>query len=173
MRRLIVVLALVAFVVAAPGCRRKRKARAEAPPDDGKLASVLQVADPRAAVQLVRGFHAVENDAWRWTEGKFAVSLRIPDGAAQKTTALELKFVLPQVILDNLKSVTLTATAGGVALPAETYVKAGDYTFRREVPPGVLKGEALTIEFALDKAFPPTPQDQRELGLIVSSVGLQ
>ena len=173
MRRLIVLLALFALVLVSPGCKRKKKARAEAPPDDGKLASVLQVADPRAAVQLLSGFHTVENDAWRWTQGKFAVSLRIPDGAAQKTTVLELKFVLPQVILDKLKSVTLTATAGGVALPSESYVKAGDYTFRREVPPSVLKGEALTIEFALDKAYPPSPQDQRELGLIVSSVGLQ
>ncbi len=173
MRRLIVVLALFALVIAAPGCKRKKKARAAVPADDGKLASVLQVADPRAAVQLVRGFHAIENEAWRWTEGKFAVSLRIPDGAAQKTTVVELKFVLPQVILDKLKSVTLTATAGGVALPSESYVKAGDYTFRREIPPGVLKGEALIVEFALDKAFPPTPQDERELGLIVSSIGLQ
>ena len=104
---------------------------------------------------------------------KFAVSLRIPEGAAKKTTVLELKFVLPQVILDKLKSVTLTATAGGVALPSESYVKAGDYTFRREVPASVLKGEALTVEFALDKAFPPTPQDERELGLIVSTISLQ
>jgi len=173
MRRLIVLLALIALVIAAPGCKRKRKARVEAPPDDGKLLSVLQVADPRGAVQLLSGFHNVENDAWRWTQGKFAVSLRIPEGAPKKTTVLELKFVLPQVILDKLKSVTLTATAGGVALPSESYVKAGDYTFRREVPASVLKGEALTVEFALDKAFPPTPQDERELGLIVSTISLQ
>ncbi|MEO8025107.1 MAG: hypothetical protein ABI823_01455 [Bryobacteraceae bacterium] len=173
MRRLIVGLMLFALVLAAPSCKRKKKAGSAQPPDDGKLKSVLLMADPRATIQLLSGFHAVENDAWRWTQGKFAVSLKIPDGAAARPTVVEMKFTLPQVILDKLKSVTLTATVGGVPLQTESYTKAGDYTFRREVPPSVIKGEALTVEFALDKAYPPTPQDERELGLIVQSIGLQ
>src|SRR5882724_3364698 len=117
MRRLIAVVALLALIVAAPGCRRKKKGRAAPPPDDGRLASVVQVADPRSTVQLLKGFHAIENDAWRWTEKSFAVSLRVPDGAAQKKTVLEVKLTIPQVIIDNLRSVTLSASIGGVALP--------------------------------------------------------
>lgn len=173
MRRLIALFLLVAVAIAAPGCKRKKKARATPPAEDGKLASVVQLADPRAAVQLIRGFHSVENDAWRWTQGQFAVALRAPDGAAQKGAVLELKFTLPQVITDKLKTVTLSATAGGVVLTPETYTQPGEYSYRREIPASAFKGEAITIEFALDKAFPPTAQDQRELGLVASSVGLQ
>jgi hypothetical protein len=50
---------------------------------------------------------------------------------------------------------------------------AGDYTYSRDVPPELLTGDAVTVEFTLDKALPPNPSDQRELGVIVQMVGLE
>lgn len=76
MRRLIAAAVLMAIVALAPACRTKRKPRAKIAEDDGQLASVVNVADPRAAIQLVSGFHALENDSWRWTARQFTVTLR-------------------------------------------------------------------------------------------------
>ena len=35
--------------------------------DSTQLSSAINVGDPRAAIQLLRGFHDIENNAWRWT----------------------------------------------------------------------------------------------------------
>ena len=39
------------------------------------------------------------------------------------------------------------------------------------MPPNLLAGESVKVDFALDKALPPGASDQRELGLVVSAVG--
>jgi len=39
-------------------------------------------------------------------------------------------------------------------MAADTYVKAGDYTYRRDVPASLLAGDAVRIDFQLDKAMP-------------------
>ena len=138
-----------------------------------ELASMIHVADPRASLQLVKGFHEVEQNAWRWTMARFAVTLRAPAGASQKGATLVLKGAVPDPVIAKLKSVTLTANVEGVPLPAETFSKAGDYTYRRDVPPSAFPAEAVTVNFALDKALAPGEADHRELGLVVTSVGFE
>jgi hypothetical protein len=69
--------------------------------------------------------------------------------------------------------VTIHATVNGTALPSETYTKSGEYTYSHDVPPNVISGEAVKVEFAMDRALPPTGADQRELGLVVSVVGFE
>ncbi|MCL6505777.1 MAG: hypothetical protein K6T59_02025 [Bryobacteraceae bacterium] len=138
-----------------------------------ELASMIHVADPRASLQLVKGFHEVEQNAWRWTMARFAVTLRAPAGASQKGATMVLKGAVPDPVIAKLKSVTLTANVEGVPLPAETFSKAGDYTYRRDVPPSAFPAEAVTVNFALDKALAPGEADHRELGLVVTSVGFE
>jgi hypothetical protein len=140
----------------------------------GALASVVHVADPKTAVQLVRGFHAVEQNAWRWTTGRFSLTLRAPAGAAEAGATLVLKFAVPDVIIDRLKAVTVTAVVNGRALPPETYSKPGEHTFSRAVPPEALAAEAVPVDFSLDKFLPPgAAGDSRELGIIVTTIGLE
>jgi hypothetical protein len=67
---------------------------------------------------------------------------------------------------------TLSASVNGLALAPETFTQAGDHVYTREVPANALNGEAVTVEFSVDKSLPPTEQDSRELSLIVFSVGL-
>lgn len=174
MRRLTAVLlvATVAFT-GATACKRKRQARTEVVEDRGSLTSMIAVADPRAAAQLIRGFHKVEDGAWRWTEGKFAVTLRTPAGAARKGAWLQLDFAIPQVSIDRLKSQTLSAVVNAYATAPETYTKAGSYTYKREIPASAMVGDAVTAEFTVDKALPPSAADWRELGVIVTSVGFR
>ncbi len=177
MRRLtnpLIALFLIGLCALAPaGCKRKKRPAQAADEEPAGLATMVHAADPRTATQLVRGFHNVEQNAWRWTEGKFAVVLKPPAGAAQKGAILELKFDIPDVVIEKLGSITLSASLNGRPLPPETYTKAGQYTYSREIAPGILSGDGANVEFTLDKFLPANAQDQRDLGVVMSMVGFE
>lgn len=178
MRRLIEtssIVLLAALLLSTAACKRSdQKIELEATVEESHdLASMVHAADPRASMQLVKGFHEVEQNAWRWTMANFSVMLRPPVGAAQNGATLELKLAVPEPVIQKLKSVTLSATVEGVPLENETYTKPGDYVYQRDVPAKAFVGDAVSVDFSLDKAIPPGDVDQRELGIVVSSVGLK
>jgi hypothetical protein len=177
MRRLVKSLLLVLMVgaVLVPGgCRRQEKARVQATEEESpELASIVHVADPQAAPQLLKGFHELEQNSWRWTMGKFSVILRPPGGSAEKGARLQSNLSVPDPVIQNLQSVSLTAIVNGVALPPETFTKPGDYTFSREVPASALSAPSVVVDFALDKCLQPGRVDQRELGIVVTTIGLE
>jgi hypothetical protein len=121
----------------------------------------------------LKGFHDVEGNAWRWTMGKFSVTLQPPANAPQKGATLVVKMSIPEAIMSRVNSTTLTANVNGAAIPGETYTKAGDHIYSKDVPASALSADAVTVEFALDKYLPPGAVDQRELGLVVSSIGFE
>jgi hypothetical protein len=139
---------------------------------DAPLLSVVKVNDPAASAQLIRGFYAPEG-AWSWTMKKFEVALKPPAGAATKGATLTLKLNIPDPIISKLGPVTLSASVNGLALPPETYSKPGEYVYTRDVSTAALQGDVVAVEFTSDKAIPPTPDDPRELALIVVSAGLE
>ncbi|HBY62134.1 MAG TPA: hypothetical protein DEH78_20120 [Solibacterales bacterium] len=163
-----------AALLAAASCKRRDRVVVEATQEEGTvLASVVHVADPRTATQLARGFYDVEGNAWRWTAGKFAVTLRPPAGAAQKGATLVFKFAFPEAVFTKTGPVTLAANVGGTALAPETFAKPGEQNYTRDVPATVLGKDAVVLEFSLDKALPPSAADQRELGVIATSIGFE
>jgi len=87
-----------------------------------------------------------------------------PSGASQKGATLRLRLSVPPVIVEKLKTITLSATIGGSALAPETYTQPGDYTYTRDVAPALLGGESVRVDFQLDKSMPPTGADLRDLG---------
>lgn len=137
------------------------------------MATVLVMSDPRAAQQLLNGFYALEQNQWRWTAGKFSVALRPPAGVDQKGATLRVKLTVPAVVIEKLKSTTLTARIGATALAPATYSQPGEYVYAREVPAAALAGSSVRVDFTLDHAIPPGGGDQRELGIVVSMVGLE
>ena len=169
MRRLVAILALAAL--ASGGCRLRKKPKAAAE-DDGQLAAVVNVADPRTSVQLTRGFYSVEADSWRWTMKSFSVALRPPKDSAQKGATLQLSFTIPEPVFNRLGPVTITARVNGADGGSETFNKFGALTFAHDVPASSLTGDVVAVDFTVDKSLPPTEQDSRELGIIVSTVGL-
>ncbi len=173
MRRLVFYLfslSLIALLMVAPACKRRKRGADES---SAGMATMVNAADPRTAGQLVKGFHTVEQNSWRWTAGDFAVNLKPPAGAAQKGATLTLKFVVAEAVLAKLKSMTLSATVNGVKLAPETYTKSGEYTYARDVPATALQKDLAKVEFTLDKFLPASPEDQRDLGVIVTLVGFE
>ncbi len=165
---------ILAAALVMPGCKQQeQKAESEIPAGGiPRLANTIKTNDGHTAGQLNSGFYGIENGAWRWTGKEFAVTLGTPPGAAQKGALLQLKLTVPQVSIDKLQSVTLSGTADSSPLAPETYSKAGQYTYEREIPASALAGDSVKVSFQLDKAMPPAGGDIRELGVIVSAANL-
>jgi hypothetical protein len=158
------------------GCRGKHNRGAvqnEEPEGGPRIASALKMSDASAPAQLLRGFYGLEGGAWRWTAGNFAVLLRPPIASAQRGATLAFAFSIPEILIQKLKTVTLTATVGTTKLKSETYSKPGSYTFSADIPPEQLAKEAITIDFALDKSLAAGSVDQRELGVVATSAALE
>ncbi|MEI9975447.1 MAG: hypothetical protein WDO73_27300 [Ignavibacteriota bacterium] len=92
--------------------------------------------------------------------------------AAQQGATLELHLTAPAPSIQKLGSLTLSASIGGTTLGPETYSKAGEYTYKRDVPANLLAGDTVRVDFQLDKVIPPGDVDKRELGVVASSVAL-
>lgn len=166
-------LLLVALALAPAACKKKKVRVGGADEETPRMQSVLAMSDPKIEPQLVKGFHGIEAGAWRWTEKQFTVALRPPFAASQKGAKLSVKLTVPPVTIKKLKTVSLSATAAGSALPPETYTTPGEYFYVREIPANLLTGDSLRVDFLLDKAMAPSSVDVRELGIIVTSVGLE
>lgn len=162
-------------VLVLPICGCEGKARQAAIPVEGdqRLATIIHAADPNAALQLVRGFYGVEDNAFRWTKGSFSVLLRPPPTAKQKGAMLIVRFSIPEIIIEKLKTISLSAKVNGFATPVESYSKAGAQVYFEDVPARVFSDDTMTVDFALDKSFPGNGADRRELGVVVSVVGFE
>ena len=161
---------LIVLALAPLGCKR-RQAGSSAP-GAPELASTVHLGDPRVADQLVSGFYQIEANAWRWSARKFAVLLRAPAGSGQVGAALAVHVTVPPVLIEKLSSVTLSATIDGTTLGPETWTRPGEYVYQRDVPANLIRGPAVRVEFEVAKTMTPGSVDQRELGIVVSSVGL-
>jgi len=138
-----------------------------------RLSSTVYTGDPNAAPQLVNGFFEIEEYSWRWTAQRFSVVLRPPGGATGESATLTAALAVSDAEIAKLGSVTLIAAIGLTSLSPETYTKPGSYTYTREVPASLLTKEEVRVDFRVDKAMKPGGQDIRELGVIVTSIGLE
>ena len=165
----------LALLLSPAGCVRKpTKAKSEATIEDARsLLTMIQVADPKASAQLVKGFYNVEGNSWRWTMGKFSVVLSPPPNASKNGAKLALRLSVPEPVIKKLGPMKLSASVDGVALPDETYTKPGQYVYTRDVPAQALGKGVVAVDFALDKCLPPSEADRRELGIVVTVVGFE
>ena len=170
-RRAAAFLLIIALGTAA--CRRKETVKVEQTDEEGpRMASLVHTGDPKSETQLVNGFYGIEQNAWRWVAPRFSVVLRPPAGAAQRGATLNVEVAIPDPVIAQLKTISLSANIGGTALSPESYTQPGSYTYTRDVAPALLAGEAVRIDFQTDKSLPPGTTDKRELAIVVRSVGL-
>lgn len=167
------VLALAVLLVIA-GCKRKENVNVSDDEGPPRIASVVHTGDPQSDTQLVAGFYPIEQNSWRWTAQRFSVVLRPPPGSAERGATLNMQLAVPDAVISKLKTISVLGNIGATQLSPETYTEQGPYTYTRDIPASLLNAEALRVDFKLDKSLPPgTGGDQRELGVIVSSVGLE
>lgn len=176
-RRVLTVAAMVLPAILSAGCSGKHP-NPEVQNDEGDtgkapLVAMLKMSDPSAKTQLTKGFYPLEANAWRWTAGDFSVVLKTPPGAAQKGATLTLALNASDAVLKQVHSQTLTAAIGTTTLKSEKYVDPGAHTFTADIPAASLAGDTVTIDFSLDNSLPPGPGDRRELGVIVTTVGIE
>src|SRR4029077_16058449 len=131
-------LLLIALVLAPAACKRKKVRVGSTDEETPRMQSTLMLGDPKIEPQLITGFHGIEAAAWRWTAKQFTVVLKPPFGSGQKGAKLTVKLTIPPVTIEQLKNVSLSATAGGSSLPPETYTTPGDYFYVRDIPASLL-----------------------------------
>jgi len=132
----------------------------------------LNVNDPRAAQQLLNGFYPREREGC-WTGKTFRVRLAAPPNAARKGAVLILRFGIPGASIERLHTIAVSGAVNGVALTPGEYTQAGDFSYSRDVPQSAFHGGDTFAEFTLDKVTPASPPENRELGLFVTTIGLE
>jgi len=173
-RRQVIQACWPALALLAVDCQRPAAvALRQADNSRAGLSSIVYTGDPNSAPQLIRGFFEIEDYSWRWTAQRFSVVLRPPAGATGDSARLAMALAVSDGVIAKLGNITLSAAIGPTSLSPETYTKSGSYTYTREIPASLLTKEEVQVDFGLDKVMKPDSRDIRELGIIVSSVGLE
>lgn len=133
-----------------------------------RVSSIVNMADPSQAGQLLSGFYDIEGGKSRWTARSFSVVLRVPPGANQ---GIYLKLYVPDVQIRNLGSITMSAEANGHGLPSVVLDKPMEYVYRANVAPDALRSGFAVVNFKLDKSSAGLNGDARDLGVVVTEVG--
>jgi hypothetical protein len=154
-------------------CRPSEPPPVETVEEPTEFLTMIHVADPKAAPQLLKGFHDVEQNSWRWAMKDFSISLKPPANSLERGAVLRLNFTLPDAVAKKVGPLTLAARIGETALAPETCNKAGDYAYIRDIPPAKIGGDAAVVDFSFDKALAPGGIDRRELSVIVTSAGFE
>ena len=128
--------------------------------------------DPAFAGHFTAGFYDIEANAWRWTSKEFAVTLNPPLHSAERGAQLVMHLAVPDAVIEHSQFVELSCSVEGLKLDPQVFAKAGAYTYTRDVPADKLKGREVRIDFAVDHTLTPRPPDIRQLGIVVSEVGL-
>ena len=136
------------------------------------MASIIFAGDPAFAGHFTAGFYDIEANAWRWTSKEFAVTLNPPLHSAERGAQLVMHLAVPDAVIEHSQFVELSCSVEGLKLDPQVFAKAGAYTYTRDVPADKLKGREVRIDFAVDHTLTPRPPDIRQLGIVVSEVGL-
>ncbi len=139
---------------------------------DSHAASQLEMGNPASEAQLLTGFYGVEENAWRWTAKKFSAVLKTPPGSAERGATLTLRIYVSPGQIEKLGPVTLIADVSGYRLSPRVFQAPGAYVYSEDVPAQALKARLVEANFQLDKAARGVKNDRRELGIVVSALGL-
>jgi len=137
-----------------------------------RASSSVNMADPVQAAQLLNGFYSIEGGKSRWTARNFSVLLKAPPASEQNGADLALKLYIPDVQIQNLGPMTLSAEVGAHELPARTFSQSNEYTYSARVPAQALHSGLVVVNFRLDKSTSGLNGDARELGVVVTAVSL-
>jgi len=116
-------------------------------------------------LELLEGWYEPAGSGWRWTSPRFSA---LVNSAGGKYRRIRMRVFVPPEVVDQVGPVTLHAGINGVSLHPETIREPGDHMWARSIPK---PADKLHMDFHIDKVF-RFPGDDRELGIIVSSLEL-
>lgn len=116
---------------------------------------------PRYSVHLKEGWHALEQNSFRWTESRFSIEINRPHLIHFSTFRFDFR-------LPSTGPVTLSSKVNGVEMPPASFDGEREQFYSIQIPNEALQGAAIRIDFAIDKWLPAGPADERELGLLVA-----
>lgn len=116
-------------------------------------------------LELLSGWHPVEDSGWRWTEKQFAA--RAESRVGGKHCRLEMRVFAPPLIVEKFGSITLQAKIDGVEVQPLVMKEEGIHLFIRKIPH---PSSTTSVVFQLDHALGPDTPYARELGIIVASL---
>jgi tRNA (mo5U34)-methyltransferase len=111
----------------------------------------------RYAVNLLEGWHELEQSSFRWTKKHFAIELHHPPSAGFSTLRLAFHTATPE-------PVTLAATVNGIAVAPSTYAAEGEHSYA--IPLSGRPSEPVRVDFTADQNV-HVASDGRELAILV------
>jgi tRNA (mo5U34)-methyltransferase len=115
---------------------------------------------PKYSVQLMEGWHELEQVAYRWTERRFSIEIRRPHLISFATMQFAFR-------VEGLAPVTLQARVNGVDQPPAKFPENGEHSYEISISAQTLKAPVVRVDFELDKSLAAESADGRELGLLV------
>jgi SAM-dependent methyltransferase len=116
-------------------------------------------------LDLLEGWHPVEDSGWRWTERRFAA--RATSRTSVRHSKIAMRVYAPPLVIENFGSVALHATIDNVEVQPLVMREPGIHMFVRKIPK---PSELTSVVFQLDRALGPDQGYSRELGIIVASL---
>ena len=113
---------------------------------------------PGLYVRPLDGWHAAENDAFRWTAKRFALEVTAPEGSRE----FALRFWTPEAVLAS-GPVRITCATGGQPAGAITCDSSAPLEFRGWLPGGCAPAR---LDFTVESRF-QAAGDERDLGVCV------
>ena len=132
----------------------------------------LHAGDLRARPQLLGRWFNIEDGGWRWMSKEAQAVLRTPEESPVSPVSFELGLYFPE---DHMKRaggpVTVSILLEDDLLVEETYREPGAHTILQPVTTGSLPHPATRVAIRLNRAVPPTGEEERELGAVVLGLG--
>jgi tRNA (mo5U34)-methyltransferase len=116
-------------------------------------------------LELLDGWHHVEDSGWRWTEKKFAA--RATSRTGMKHSRISMRVFAPPLLIEKFGRISLQAKIDDTEVQPLVMREPGIHLFERRIPKPL---EVTTVAFSLDNVLGPDQAYSRELGIIVASL---
>jgi tRNA (mo5U34)-methyltransferase len=116
-------------------------------------------------LDLLEGWHHVEDTGWRWTERQF--SARATSRLGMRHSRITMRLFVPPFMIEKFGSITLRAKIDDAEVQPLVMRDPGVHVFVRKIPK---PSEATLAVFHVDNVVGPDEGYSRELGIIVASL---
>jgi tRNA (mo5U34)-methyltransferase len=116
-------------------------------------------------LELLEGWHHVEDSGWRWTERQFAARATNPLGV--RHSRLAMRVFAPPLLIEKFGSITLHAKIDDTEVPPLVMRDPGIHAFVRKIPK---PSDVTSVVFRVDNVLGADEGYSRELGIIVASL---